>query len=134
MKQKERFVYVVEAYQNLHSVGFSRPAGTDPMPVPLAKAKVYIQKSGAQARADRLNGSTAGITWVVTPIKLNLNDPEERFCLVADNSGHRYTIPVRLIDEWCRVALLPENDPLSWDVPVWATRVEGALTFTDPQT
>lgn len=134
MKQKERFVYVVEAYQNLRSVGFSRPAGTDPMPVPFDKAKVYIQETGAHARSVRLNGSTAGITWVVTPIKLNLNDQEERFCLVSDNSGHRYTIPVRLIDEWCKFAALPENDPLSWDVPYWATRVDGTLTFADPQT
>jgi hypothetical protein len=61
-----------------------------------------------------------------------MSEPD-RFRLVADHSGHDYVIPVERGEEWDEFLAIPEGDPQSWTVPRWALRVDGNLTFTDPQ-
>lgn len=135
MGKVERFVYVVTAHRDGHVVGYSRPAGTCPTPVPLEQAKIYLRRSGAQARADRLNGRVKNLSWVVTeaPVKVE-GTVQQRFCLVGDDSGHMYAIPVNKQNDWYAFLDLPDEDPKSWDVPDWANRIEGNFTFTDPRT
>lgn len=58
---------------------------------------------------------------------------ETRYRLEYDESGHRYVIPVDREDEWDAWHELPSSDPRSWEVPDFAKRVEGDLTFTNPR-
>jgi hypothetical protein len=55
----------------------------------------------------------------------------ERFCLVSDDSSHRYAIPVYLRDDFYKWAADEDTeDPNKYD----EYRVDGLLTFTDPRT
>lgn len=56
-----------------------------------------------------------------------------RFRIVSDNSGHDYYIPVDKTEEWRRFSEIDEDDPASWDVPLFAKRIDGRFTFTDPR-
>ena len=56
-----------------------------------------------------------------------------RYFIGADNSGHDYLVPVSFRQEWNDFCELDEEDPASWDVPDWAIKFEGDLTFSDPQ-
>lgn len=59
---------------------------------------------------------------------------DERYFLGHDNSGHDYVVPVSRRDEWFRWLEIPEDDERSWEVPEYAKRIDGRLTFTDPRT
>lgn len=56
-----------------------------------------------------------------------------RFEIVSDNSGHKYLIPIERYNDWASFEMLDEDDEASWDVPDFAKRIEGRLTFTDPR-
>jgi hypothetical protein len=58
---------------------------------------------------------------------------EQRYFLSSDNSGHHYVVPVENRDEWWAWLEIPDDDERAWDAPVFARRVEGGLTFTDPK-
>lgn len=58
----------------------------------------------------------------------------ERFFIGSDQSGHEYLVPCNLKPEWYEWSDIPEDDERSWDVPVFAERIDGGcLTFTDPR-
>jgi hypothetical protein len=57
----------------------------------------------------------------------------KRYCIVGDQSGHDYFVPVERKEEWMSFLELDEDDPGSWDVPEWAERIDGTFTFTDPR-
>lgn len=59
--------------------------------------------------------------------------PPTRYFLAGDNSGHDYVVPVEHKEEWFAWLEIPEDDERSWDVPEFATQVDGGLTFTDPR-
>jgi len=56
-----------------------------------------------------------------------------RYFIGSDNSGHEYLVPVELRAEWSAWQELDEDDERSWTVPGECQRIEGTLTFTDPQ-
>ena len=56
-----------------------------------------------------------------------------RFEIVSDNSGHEYYIPVERYTDWASFMMLDEDDEASWEVPNFATRIDGRFTFTDPR-
>ena len=61
----------------------------------------------------------------------------QRFCLVSDNSGHEYAIPVHLSDAFYQWVEITEDDERALEYEgedFEKYRVEGTLTFTDPQT
>ena len=45
--------------------------------------------------------------------------------LVQDNDSHWYVIPFTCRAEWAAFCDIPEDDERGWDVPEWATRVDG---------
>lgn len=49
-------------------------------------------------------------------------------CLVGDNSGHKYVIPVAKLEAWETFCVSPDHD--DGNVPDWATRVDGRLVFS----
>lgn len=52
----------------------------------------------------------------------------------ADDSGHRYLVPLNRRHEWLAWCELPGDDPASWTEPDYAVRFEGELlTFEDPK-
>ncbi len=55
--------------------------------------------------------------------------PFIRYCLVSDNDGHDYVVPIARRAEW---NAMPPSE-LDDGVPEWATRIDGAhvLSFTD---
>lgn len=55
-----------------------------------------------------------------------------RFCLVSDESGHSYLIPANQKDHWYNV-WYESSHAEDGITPVYARRIEGDLTFTDPQ-
>jgi hypothetical protein len=55
-----------------------------------------------------------------------------RYRIVGDNSGHEYFIPVDRSGDWDKFMAIDEDDERSWDVPKYATRIDGRFTFTDP--
>lgn len=57
----------------------------------------------------------------------------QRYCIVGDDSGHDYVIPVDKELHWnFWLDECIKND--SWtEVPEYAIRTEGNLTFTDPK-
>lgn len=66
----------------------------------------------------------------------------QRYCIVSDDDGHEYVIPAENLDLWhswlASLAVGPDTpdevyDALDWDPPEWARRLEGRLTFTDPE-
>lgn len=57
----------------------------------------------------------------------------DRYCIVSDNSGHKYFIPVDKGDDWDKWLSLPDDDERSWDQPEYSTRIDGRFTFTDPR-
>lgn len=67
----------------------------------------------------------------------SVNLEPRRYFIGADDSGHRYAVPVDCRDDWSnwveRHAAQLGFDPDSWNVPVYAHRIEGDFTFTDPQ-
>lgn len=52
-----------------------------------------------------------------------------RYFLGADDSGHRYAVPVERRGEFYSWVENPDAD----DAPTWARRIDGRFTFTDPQ-
>lgn len=56
-----------------------------------------------------------------------------RYEVVSDNSGHDYYIPSERYADWESFMMIDEDDPRAWDVPEFATRINGRLTFTDPR-
>lgn len=106
------------------------------------RAKIFSQRGGATSRANYRNYRVKpGQEWSVIPCEVLPVDgasivddtPPQRYTLVMDNSAHTYAIPVEKSTEWDEFCAIPEDDPLSWTVPPWATRVDGSLTFTDPR-
>lgn len=64
------------------------------------------------------------------PVRPNLTNPQ-RYCLVSDNDGHDYCIPVdkkQEFEDW----VYAEADEGGAE-PEYAQRVEGTFTFTDPE-
>lgn len=59
----------------------------------------------------------------------------ERFFLAQDDDCHWYLVPVDKREEWSEWREIPSDDERSWDVPDFATAIDGPhlLTFTDPQ-
>lgn len=59
--------------------------------------------------------------------------PLVRFFIGTDSSSHSYVVPVARRAKWKRWCAIPEDDEASWDVPEWATRIDGAhsITFAD---
>lgn len=55
---------------------------------------------------------------------------ETRFKIVGDNSGHEYYIPAEHVDDWEAFCGIPDDDGRGWEVPAWATRIDGRFTFT----
>lgn len=49
--------------------------------------------------------------------------------LVQDNDCHWYIIPSIHYEAWRTFCEIPWNDQRSWDVPVWATEVDGPSTI-----
>lgn len=56
--------------------------------------------------------------------------PPTRYCIVGDDSGHDYSIPEDKKDEWFAWAYGEESE---YDIPRYATRIDGRFTFTDPR-
>lgn len=60
-----------------------------------------------------------------------------RYFIGADDSGHRYAVPVDRRDDWAnwseRAANPSTFDPGAWNAPDYVVRIEGDFTFTDPQ-
>jgi len=48
------------------------------------------------------------------------------FTIVSDDDGHQYVIPCEMRAEWDQ--LIKDGDV---DLPAWADRVEGGLTFSE---
>lgn len=58
----------------------------------------------------------------------------QRFFIGLDKSSHRYLVPVSRYDEWEVWTEMDDEDEDSWDVPPYATRIDGGqLTFADPR-
>ena len=57
----------------------------------------------------------------------------QRFEIVSDNSGHEYYIPIERYNDWASFMMIDEDDERSWEVPDFAVRIEGGLTFTNPK-
>ncbi len=53
----------------------------------------------------------------------------ERYCIVGDDSGHEYAIPVVRRADWDVWMRLNEAD-----APDWALRIDGKFTFAFPST
>lgn len=49
--------------------------------------------------------------------------------LVSDDSGHDYIIPAQNMDEWYSF----DFDDYDFELPDWAIKVEGDLTFESPR-
>lgn len=49
--------------------------------------------------------------------------------LSQDNSCHWYVIPSHLRAEWEEWLNIPEDDPKSWEVPVFATAIDGPDSY-----
>lgn len=58
---------------------------------------------------------------------------EIRYEIAGDNSGHEYYIPVDKSDHWYEWLELPDDDPLSWEEPDYAVRIDGGFSFTNPR-
>lgn len=134
----QRYVYLVACYRSNRIVGYActRPYYTKPMP--LKECKVYLLRNGARARANRLNKDARNIgTWVAVPHLINVDEPSPplqlRYKIVTDRSGHEYLIPVVREYDWDQFMEIPEDDPLSWEPPSFAGRIEGNLTFEKPE-
>jgi len=59
---------------------------------------------------------------------MNTNE-DKWYILVSDDSGHYYVIPENKSEDWNKFLQIPEDDPLSWDVPEYAKRKEGFFRF-----
>ena len=57
----------------------------------------------------------------------------ERYFIGHDDSGHQYFVPMSRHDDWIKWSSLPEDDETGWNVPDYATRIDGRFTFTDPK-
>lgn len=57
----------------------------------------------------------------------------ERYFISADNSGHKYYVPVSMRGEFQAWAELPEDSEAGWEAPEYAHRIDGEFTFTDPR-
>ena len=65
-----------------------------------------------------------------------MNKKPKRYFLGGDNSGHNYIVPVERRKEWNKWCNLDEDDPIAWNTPEYAVRVNGSIeliTFTDPK-
>lgn len=62
--------------------------------------------------------------------------PPARYYLSADDSGHRYAIPVERRgdwDEWCGDPdAVDHADRRPAEPPAWAIRIDGKFTFAEP--
>lgn len=56
---------------------------------------------------------------------------EPRYKIVGDNSGHDYVIPVERSEEWEK--WLDSQDWKDGVTPIYAMRIDGHLTFTNPR-
>ena len=64
-------------------------------------------------------------------IELKKMTTPQRYCITVDDSGHEYVIPVDQNDNWNTwLAHAIETD--EWELPDYANRVEGNLTFEKP--
>lgn len=52
---------------------------------------------------------------------------ENRYFLTTDGDGHHYVVPLSRADDFDRWV----QDEEDWEVPAYATRVEGRITFDD---
>lgn len=52
----------------------------------------------------------------------------KKYCLVSDDSGHDYVIPVKRRSEWYNF----DFDDVDLNLPIWARSVEGNLEFENP--
>lgn len=55
---------------------------------------------------------------------------KDRYVIVGDDSGHEYVIPMARRSDW--TAFMESDEPASGEVPAYAMRIEGTLTFKDP--
>lgn len=64
----------------------------------------------------------------------NYKTPEQRYRILADESGHEYFIPVgpaeAEFEEWVRAT---EEDEDPGDLDFNNNRIDGRFTFTDPR-
>lgn len=70
-------------------------------------------------------GCDPGIQWFCGQHK-----PGSRYRLVQDDSSHWYVIPAEKSEEWS----VFEEDEDNWNVPEWATSLNGSphnVTFSD---
>lgn len=74
-----------------------------------------------------------GIACEAVGVTLDVASPAPRYFIGADESGHSYIVPVDQAEAWEQWRALPESDPAAWEAPAFARRLEGGLTFTDPQ-
>jgi hypothetical protein len=61
----------------------------------------------------------------------------QRYCLVSDNSGHKYAIPVHETDAFYQWVEITEDDERMLEYTgegFDSYRVDGRFTFTDPRT
>ena len=56
-----------------------------------------------------------------------------RYFIGCDNSGHEYLVPVEHKKRWEIWSEIPDDDERKWDEPLYATRIEGTLTFEKPE-
>ncbi len=59
-----------------------------------------------------------------------------RYFFDQDNDGHWYLIPAERFKEWEAFTELDPDSEESWDVPIWANRLDGGpnlVTFENPQ-
>lgn len=56
----------------------------------------------------------------------------DEFCIVQDNDCHGYVIPEWKRQDWYIWLEIPENDERAWEVPSYATRIDGGhVIFTE---
>jgi hypothetical protein len=57
-----------------------------------------------------------------------------RFFIGTDCSGHDYYIPLDKRQDWHDWSEIPGDDERAWDVPEYATYIDGGiLTFSEPE-
>lgn len=63
-----------------------------------------------------------------------MTSSDRRYFIGSDNSGHKYLVPVSIMDEWTEWSNLSEDDERSWEPPAEAVRIDGSLvTFCRPE-
>lgn len=146
-----RFVYVVG---RIGVGGLQRYAPSNPYDYETGtdfdSAKVFSQRAGAAQRANRLNRAltrygahVASLPWSAIPCEVvpvdgsrtgNVSTPVQRYTIRHDRSSHKYLVPVENLKDWSEWMEIPDDDPWSWVVPPFAKRIDGNITFTNPET